>query len=308
MGYPVERLLGIRFTELVRPDRRDEVLAFYIRQLEEGVLNTYLEFPAVSADGREVWIGQNVRLLHRDGVVSGVQAVARDITARHEVERMKDEFVGMVSHELRTPLTGRPGARHPRRQGAHPLRPLPAGGPLRLAPEGGHRARAGHLQGDRGGARRPHRRGERRRRRQHLLVHAAGFGARFLSAVRPDRNRWNLTRRRGESRRKGGGRINRRERSPQSQDTSRNILVGEIAGGLSIRHQLPARLRWSLARTLQGLVIPSPVIDCALCAIPLNVILKEPQRLKDLRTGHERQPNNAHVQSAEFRSPGLPSE
>jgi PAS domain S-box-containing protein len=104
-GYPRERLLGMRFTELVREDHRPAVLAFYAGQLEAAVASTYLEFPAVTADGREVWIGQNVQLLYHDGEVSGVHAVARDITAQREMERMKDEFVGVVSHELRTPLT-----------------------------------------------------------------------------------------------------------------------------------------------------------------------------------------------------------
>jgi PAS domain S-box-containing protein len=34
-----------------------------------------------------------------------VQIIARDISGRKEVERLKDEFVSVVSHELRTPLT-----------------------------------------------------------------------------------------------------------------------------------------------------------------------------------------------------------
>ena len=38
------------------------------------------------------------------GKVIGIVTILRDITARKEVERMKDEFIGTVSHELRTPL------------------------------------------------------------------------------------------------------------------------------------------------------------------------------------------------------------
>lgn len=39
-----------------------------------------------------------------------IQIIARDISERKEVERVKDEFVSVVSHELRTPLTSIRGA------------------------------------------------------------------------------------------------------------------------------------------------------------------------------------------------------
>lgn len=107
MGLPREQLVGMHFTELVRSDLRSEVESFYRKQFVGRVENTYYEFPAVSAAGAQLWIGQNVRLLlHENGRIRGAQAIARDMTARREIETMKDQFISMVSHELRTPLTG----------------------------------------------------------------------------------------------------------------------------------------------------------------------------------------------------------
>ena len=110
MGRPAETLVGLHFTELIRPDAREAALAFYRRQLQERRESTYYEFPAMAGDGREVWIGQNVRLLTEGGEVTGTQAVARDMTARREIERMKAEFVSVVSHEMQTPLTALRGS------------------------------------------------------------------------------------------------------------------------------------------------------------------------------------------------------
>ncbi|ALA60355.1 PAS domain-containing sensor histidine kinase [Nitrospira moscoviensis] len=84
--YTEDELLGRRFTELIRPDRRDEAERFYGRQFVRKRRNTYHELPVVAKDGSEVWIGQHVQLLEEGGQVVGFQAVARDITERKAAE------------------------------------------------------------------------------------------------------------------------------------------------------------------------------------------------------------------------------
>jgi PAS domain S-box-containing protein len=106
LGYETREVLGRHYSELIRPDYHAPAAELYARQLRERIPSTYFEFPAVGRDGREIWIGQVVQLLVAGGGrIEGMHAVARDISARHEVERLKSEFVSVVSHELRTPLT-----------------------------------------------------------------------------------------------------------------------------------------------------------------------------------------------------------
>jgi PAS domain S-box-containing protein len=47
----------------------------------------------------------NSVLLDDAGKMESVFSLALDVTHRHQVERMKNEFIAIVSHELRTPLT-----------------------------------------------------------------------------------------------------------------------------------------------------------------------------------------------------------
>jgi PAS domain S-box-containing protein len=47
----------------------------------------------------------NSVLLDENGQMESVFSLALDVTHRHQVEKMKDEFIAVVSHELRTPMT-----------------------------------------------------------------------------------------------------------------------------------------------------------------------------------------------------------
>ena len=119
LGYPYEQaLLGKHFSMLVAPESRNQIADFYRQQIVERKVNSYVEFPAWTADGSVVWLGQNVQLVKENGKVVGLQAVARDITERkrteealelardqaQEANQFKSQLLAKVSHELRTPL------------------------------------------------------------------------------------------------------------------------------------------------------------------------------------------------------------
>jgi len=96
-------IVGQPLRAFVRSDRPDA--GFVLPMLRYGHVTTG-EFVACRADGSTVPVEIRATILD-DG---RVQIIARDISERKEVERMKDEFVSVVSHELRTPLTSIRGA------------------------------------------------------------------------------------------------------------------------------------------------------------------------------------------------------
>jgi len=79
-------IVGHLYLEFVRRDYHEQGIALYKRQIAEHIPVTYWEFPAITVDGRELWIGQNVHIEQRDGIVISLFAVARDITERKNAE------------------------------------------------------------------------------------------------------------------------------------------------------------------------------------------------------------------------------
>jgi two-component system, cell cycle sensor histidine kinase and response regulator CckA len=79
-------IMGRMYLEFVRRDYHEQGIALYKRQVNERIPVTYWEFPAVTLDGRELWVGQNVHIEQRNGWVTSLFAVARDITERKRAE------------------------------------------------------------------------------------------------------------------------------------------------------------------------------------------------------------------------------
>lgn len=86
MEYPEEELLEMNYLDLVTPAYKEKVKAFYEDQLSSDIGTTYLEFEAETKSGEKIWFGQNVRTIERDGKAVGFQAMARNITERHNAE------------------------------------------------------------------------------------------------------------------------------------------------------------------------------------------------------------------------------
>jgi len=79
-------IVGRTYLDFVRPDFHKQGIHLYKRQVHDKQPVTYWEFPAITVDGRELWVGQNVHIEQRHGHVTSLFAVARDITERKRAE------------------------------------------------------------------------------------------------------------------------------------------------------------------------------------------------------------------------------
>jgi PAS domain S-box-containing protein len=86
IGYTEAEIIGKNFSLLVRDDWKLNVASFYKDKFTNKIKDSYLEFPVISKQGEEWWVGQNVLLILEDNYIIGTQAYARDITERRKAE------------------------------------------------------------------------------------------------------------------------------------------------------------------------------------------------------------------------------
>ena len=103
-GYKQEELIGKDYSTLIRLDMRGDAIKFFGRQFVKRIDSTYSEFPILTKEGDEVWLGQNTELIVKDGQVIGFQAVSRDITERRNTEKKLQDTLESLRNAIGTTI------------------------------------------------------------------------------------------------------------------------------------------------------------------------------------------------------------
>jgi PAS domain S-box-containing protein len=76
-----------------------------MRSMRERRVITGVDMLVRCPDGREIPVQENAApIVAEDGRVIGAIATVRDISAQHELERQKEEFLAAVAHDLKNPI------------------------------------------------------------------------------------------------------------------------------------------------------------------------------------------------------------
>jgi PAS domain S-box-containing protein len=102
LGYVEEEVVGKHFTSFIRPDYISQTVEFYKRQVESQTLSSYFEFPVITKDLRQVWIGQNVQMVFENGKHKESSAIARNITdkilAEEKIQKSEEKYRSIIDH------------------------------------------------------------------------------------------------------------------------------------------------------------------------------------------------------------------
>ncbi len=103
-GYAAEEIVGQPLSALVPADLPDE-LPFMMESIRRGECIEHFETERVRKDGTRVDVSLTISpVKNAEGEIVGASKIARDITARKEEDRRKNEFLALLAHELRNPL------------------------------------------------------------------------------------------------------------------------------------------------------------------------------------------------------------
>lgn len=102
LGFPLEEMLNKHFSELILVDYAEYVRDQYREQIRKGVASSYIEFPVRNAWGREIWLGQKVNFVFKDGKFFEAHSISRDISeevlARKELTTTYSRLRGLMQN------------------------------------------------------------------------------------------------------------------------------------------------------------------------------------------------------------------
>ncbi|GAB5539870.1 MAG: hypothetical protein Salg2KO_19730 [Salibacteraceae bacterium] len=79
--YPLEEIIGLKFTEIIYPDDRKRVKQHYLSAIEKKVSNSEIEFRIQTKSGQVRWVSQRVSIQYKtDGSLLNSIGVVTDIT------------------------------------------------------------------------------------------------------------------------------------------------------------------------------------------------------------------------------------
>ncbi|MGZ3873035.1 MAG: CHASE3 domain-containing protein [Mucilaginibacter sp.] len=104
-GYNEEEMIGQSILKLI-PENLQQEEPGILARLRKGEKIDHYETVRRTQDGRLINVSLTISPIHnKEGQVTGVSKIARDITEQKQDEQRKNDFIGMASHELKTPLT-----------------------------------------------------------------------------------------------------------------------------------------------------------------------------------------------------------
>jgi two-component system, OmpR family, sensor histidine kinase VicK len=104
-GYTAEEAIGQSVFIIIPEDRQQEEVDI-LERLRNGERIKQFETQRKTKDKKVLEISISISSVKDSrGIIIGSSKIARDISERKQVERRKNDFIGMVSHELKTPLT-----------------------------------------------------------------------------------------------------------------------------------------------------------------------------------------------------------
>jgi PAS domain S-box-containing protein len=104
-GYTQEEMIGESIFRLIPEDRQEEE-PLLVARLKKGERVDHFETKRKTREGILVDLSLTISPIRdKEGLITGVSKIARDISERKQDEVRKNDFIGMVSHELKTPLT-----------------------------------------------------------------------------------------------------------------------------------------------------------------------------------------------------------